>query len=182
MTFMRLSSVAQVLALLAVALQATGCGYALAGKGNSLPATIKTIGVPDFLNRSSVPDLDRLLTQAVVEEFQGKGRYTILQQSAGVDAVFTGTLVSVLFRPSTFTADNQAARKTMEVTASVEFKEIATDKVIWANPSFQLREEFQVSTSAAADAAAYLTQDRDAQQRIAKAFARSVVTSVFEAF
>jgi len=75
------------------------------------------------------------------------------------------------------------ARENITVTASVEFKEVATGKVIWANPSFQFRDEYQKTTGATGtDPTANLTQDRDAQERIAKAVARSVVTSVFEAF
>jgi hypothetical protein len=170
-------------AVLVVVAPLAGCGYALAGKGNALPATIRIIGVPDFQNRSPIPDLDRLMTSAVREEFQGRGRYTIKPDAVGVDGVFTGIILSVTFRPSTFTADNQVARENILVTASVEFKEVATGKNIWTNPSFQFRDEFQKTTGATAtDATANLTQDREAQERIAKAVARSVVTSVFEAF
>lgn len=164
-----------------VVVQTAGCGYALAGRGNALPASIRVIGVPDFQNRSSFPDLDRLMTEAVAEEFQARGRYRILREADGVDGVFVGTLVSVTFRPAAFTADNQVARNTMVVLASVEFREVATGRVIWANPAYQLREDYQMTTSAL-DPAANLLQDRDAQARIAKSFARSVVTSVFEAF
>ena len=164
-----------------LAAQVSGCGYALAGRGNALPDTIRVIGVPDFQNRSQYPDIDRYLTESVREEFQARGRYRILPQGDGVDGVFVGTLVSVEFRPATFTADNQVARNTMVVTASVEFRELATGKVIWANPSYQLREEYQMQ-GVAGDPAANLLRDRDAQLRIARSFARSVVTSVFEAF
>jgi hypothetical protein len=167
--------------VLVLALQAWGCGYALAGRGNALPDTIRVIGVPDFQNRSQYPDIDRYLTESVREEFQSRGRYRILSQSEGVDGVFVGTLVSVEFRPATFTTDNQVARNMMIVTAAVEFKEVATGKVIWANPSYQLREEYQLE-GVVADPAANLLRDRDAQLRIARSFARSVVTSVFEAF
>ena len=169
-----------VLVLLA-AVQASGCGYALAGRGNALPATIRVIGVPDFQNLSPYPDIDRYMTESVREEFQARGRYRILAQADGVDGRFVGTLVSVEFRPATFTADNQVARNTMVVTAAVEFREVATDKVIWSNPHYQLREDYQLQ-GVAGDPAANLLRDRDAQLRIARAFARSVVTSVFEAF
>src|SRR5688572_17568277 len=98
----RLRTMALVMLLAA---QASGCGYALAGRGNALPDTIRVIGVPDFQNRSQYPDIDRYLTESVREEFQARGRYRILPQGDGVDGVFVGTLVSVEFRPATFTAD-----------------------------------------------------------------------------
>jgi hypothetical protein len=99
-----------------------------------------------------------------------------------VDGLFVGTLTAVALQPAAFTADNQVSRNVLIVTASVEFREVATDRVIWANPSFQVRDEYQVSTTAAADPAALLTQDINARDRIARTFARSVVTSIFEAF
>jgi hypothetical protein len=68
------------------------------------------------------------------------------------------------------------------VIASVEFREVATNRVIWSNPTFRVTDEYQVSTSTTNDPAAILTQDLNARQRISRAFARSVVTSVFEAF
>jgi len=41
----------------------SGCGYALAGRGNALPANIVAIGVPPFVNESTTPDVDRVLTE-----------------------------------------------------------------------------------------------------------------------
>jgi hypothetical protein len=171
-----------IVAVALLVLVCAGCGYALAGRGNALPATIRVIGVPDFQNQSSVPDFDRALTDAVREEFQSKGRYTILPQSQGVDGVLVGTILSVAFPPAAFTADQQVSRSLIIVTASIEFREVSTDRVIWANPTYQVRDEYQVSTSETFDPSAILTQDVNARQRIARTFARSVVTSIFEAF
>jgi uncharacterized protein affecting Mg2+/Co2+ transport len=168
--------------LVLLALLATGCGYALAGRGNALPATIRVIGVPEFQNTSSVPDFDRALTDAVRIELLSKGNYTILPQAQGVDGLFVGTITNVTLQPAAFTSDNQVSRHVIIVTANVEFKEVATDRVIWANPSFQVRDEYQISTTTQADATSLLTTDESARDRIARAFARSVVTSIFEAF
>jgi len=54
-------SLALVAALLALTLE-SGCGYTLAGRGSFLPAYIHRIGIPLFVNTSSVFDLDRLVT------------------------------------------------------------------------------------------------------------------------
>ena len=73
---------------------AAGCGYALAGRGSFLPAYIQTIGVPTFTNRTTVFNLETLLTQKVRAEFIGRGRYQILPESTGVDALLTGEVSS----------------------------------------------------------------------------------------
>ena len=176
---MRLCQSAVVIVL---ALLASGCGYALAGRGNALPASIRVIGVPEFRSTSSVPDFDTALTDAVRIELQSKGNYTILPQAEGVDGLFIGTVTTVGLQPAAFTADNQVSRHVIVVTASVEFRDVTADRVIWANPSFQVRDEYQVSTTAQADATSLLTEDVNARDRLARAFARSVVTSIFEAF
>ncbi|ODS57042.1 MAG: hypothetical protein ABS36_05960 [Acidobacteria bacterium SCN 69-37] len=168
---------------LAGAAVTSGCGYALAGRGNTLPASIVSIGVPPFVNQSPVPDVDRVLTDAVRAEFQTKGRYRILPESTGVDGLCIGRVLSVVLQPSAFTADKQASRQLIVTTASIEFTEVAAARVIWANPSFQVRDEFDITTGESAnDPAALFTQDANALDRLARNFARSVVTSIFEAF
>ena len=59
-----------------------------------------------------------------------------------------------------------------------------TDKVLWSNPSMQVRDEYDVTTGdvAANDLAALFSQDQNALERLAKNFARSIVTSILEAF
>jgi hypothetical protein len=37
---------------LLLAMLGSGCGYTLAGRGSTLPATIKSIGIPQFTNRT----------------------------------------------------------------------------------------------------------------------------------
>src|SRR6476659_4311966 len=70
-----------------VSAASAGCGYSLAGRGSFLPAYIKTIGVPTFGNRTNVFNVETLLTQKVRAEFIGRGKYTVLPQDTGVDAL-----------------------------------------------------------------------------------------------
>lgn len=161
----------------------SGCGYALAGRGNTLPPSIVSIGVPPFVNQSPTPDVDRVLTDAVRAELQTKGRYRILPQSTDVDGLLVGRVLSVALQPAAFTAQNQVSRQLIIATASIEFTEVVASRVIWANPSFQARDEFDVTTGeSATDPTALFAQDANALDRLARSFARSVVTSIFEAF
>src|SRR5439155_18771057 len=65
----------------------SSCGYALAGRGSFLPDYIHTIGIPTFLNRTTVFNLETLLTEKVRAEFIGRGKYQTLPESTGVDAL-----------------------------------------------------------------------------------------------
>ena len=58
-----------------------GCGYALAGRGSFLPSYIRTIGIPTFTNRTTIFNLETLLTDKVRAEFIGRGKYQILPQA-----------------------------------------------------------------------------------------------------
>ncbi|HWB15352.1 MAG TPA: LPS assembly lipoprotein LptE [Vicinamibacterales bacterium] len=170
-------------AVVAAVVALAGCGYALAGRGNALPADIQVIGVPAIVNQSSTPDIDRVLTDEVRREFQGKGKYRILPQATGVDAVFSATITSVALRPVAFNSSNQVSQFAIVTTANVQFKDLHGDRIIWQNPAVSVTDEYNVTTSAVPnDPTALFTQDSAAFQRMAEKFAREVVTSVFEAF
>jgi hypothetical protein len=160
----------------------TGCGYSLAGRGSFLPEYIRNIGVPQFTNATSVVDVDRLVSEQVRTELSGRGRYKVFPQEAGVDAVLSGQITSVTLSPVSFT-NNQATRYVMTMSAQIEFKDVKTGKVLWSNQAMQFREEFEPTTGATVtDVAAYFGQDKDALNRIANEFARSVVSALLEAF
>jgi hypothetical protein len=170
------------LCLLPSALFFSSCGYALSGRGSFLPEYIRRIGVPPCVNHTSVPDLDRIVTTAVRTEFASHGRYTAVPESTGVDAVVTCTITSVVLTPSAFT-DNIASRYAVIVAASIEFKDVKADKVLWTNPSVQVREEYPVTTAlTSGDPSAFFGQDQNAMLRLADDFARTIVTSILEAF
>lgn len=162
---------------------AASCGYSLSGRGNFLPDYVRIIGIPPFGNQSSLGDLDRVLTDAVQREFESRGRYKILPDSTGVDALLVATITSVTLTPTAFTGTRQASANSVTVTAKVEFTDTHTNKVLWSNPALRFSEEYQVSSSQTAnDPAAFFGSDANALDRLAKDFARSVVTSILEAF
>ena len=178
-----LAGVCRLAALVAAVLALSSCGYALAGRGNSLPAYIRIIAVPPFANHSAIPDLDVVLSEAVRTEFSSHGRYKVTTDVVGADAVLTATINGVRRDPVAFTADRQVSRYAITVSADVEFRDTKTDKVIWSNKPVQFREEYDVTTSNASnDLRAFFGQDQTALERLAKNFAKSVVTSILEAF
>ena len=127
--------------LLALVVAHTGCGYSLAGRGSFLPAYIQRIGIPQFVNSTAVFDLDRQVTEKVRTEFIGRGKYAIVPDATGVDALLTGTISSVTLTPVAFNTSQQATRYALTLTATVEFKDMRANKVLWTNPSMQYREE-----------------------------------------
>ena len=173
-----------VVATLAVsAMMASSCGYALAGRGSTLPDHIRRIGVPTFDNQSNTPDLDRVLSEAVRREFQSRGKFIIVEETTGVDAVLTGTVRPVLMTVSALTDARQASRYLITIQASVEFKDLKDNKVLWANPGLRTSDEYEVTGNLNInDPTALFSQDANALERMARAFARNLVASILEAF
>jgi len=160
----------------------TGCGYSLAGRGSFLPTYIKTIGIPTFTNSTAIFDLDRQVSDKVRSEFIGRGKYTIVPASTGVDALLTGVIASVTLTPTALNQNQQATRYALILTVSAEFKDLHTNKVLWTNPAMQYREEFNLDPTSATDASTFLAQDVNATQRMATEFARALVSAILEAF
>jgi hypothetical protein len=160
-----------------------GCGYTLAGRGSFLPESIRTIGVPLFVNSTQVFDIERRLTERVRSEFIGRGKYRVIPEATGADAVLTGEITSITLTPSSFNDQQQATRYAIVVTTKLEFKDVKADKILWSNPLWQFREEYEVTNAeAATDVNAFFGQEANALDRIAQNFARSVVSAILEAF
>ena len=172
-----------VLSLLAV-LGGSGCGYALAGRGSFLPATIMTIGIPAFANHTTVFNLETLLTEKVRAEFIGRGKYQVVPDATGVDAVLTGTVTGISVIPIAFSEQQLASRYLFTMTMKVEFTDQRNARVLWTNDSLVFREEYELSTrgTTAIEGSSFLSQERSSFDRIASDVARSVVTSILEAF
>jgi hypothetical protein len=169
--------------VVAAFLAQTGCGYSLAGRGSFLPAYIHRIGIPQFTNQTAVFDVERRVSDRVRSEFIGRGKYTIVTEATGVDALLSGAISSITIAPAALNEQHQATRYMLTLTAAVEFKDLKTNKVLWANPGMQYREEFDVSSgSGTLDPTAFFGQDVNALDRMASEFARAVVSAILEAF
>lgn len=159
------------------------CGYALAGRGSFLPAYIKTIGIPTFANRTVVFNLETMLTQKVRSEFIGRGKYQILPEATGVDALLTGEVTAVTIQPASFTPNQLASRYAITMVAKIELRDLRENKVLWENPSVMFRQEYDASGNRAViDPAAFFQQDTNALERISTEFARTIVSAILEAF
>lgn len=159
----------------------SGCGYHLVGRG-SLPSTWKTIGVPTFENRSEVPELDRLVSEAVRAELQSRSKVVVVHETTGVDAVLTGAVVSVNRLQSGVTNDALASRYQISVVVSGEVREVKDSSVYWKD-SLSVADQYEATSgSATTDLATLFTQDRHALERMAKTIAEKLVTAILTKF
>jgi hypothetical protein len=174
----------RVLGILSVLVSSVACGYALAGRGSFLPADITTIGIPTFTNRTTVFNVETLLTQKVRSEFIGRGKYTVLPDAGNVDALLVGEVSAVTIQPAAFSNNQLVSRYVIVMTARIELRDMRRNTVLWENPGLVFRQEYEATASSGdvLDPAAFFGQDVNALDRMSTEFARTIVSAILEAF
>ncbi|HSP91404.1 MAG TPA: LPS assembly lipoprotein LptE [Vicinamibacterales bacterium] len=176
-------TILNLLLVAAMAVAGSGCGYSLAGRGSFLPDSIRVIGVPQFANQTTFLEVERRFTERVRSEFIGRGRYQVLAQESGADAVLRGSITNLSIVPANFNENQQATRYIIVINTKIEFVDLKTNKTLWENPSMVFREEYDLPPDTqAGNPSAFFGQSSNALERVANDFARTVVSAILEAF
>ncbi len=166
-------------AWLALLVMSTGCGYHTAGHSVQLPENVKTIAVPAFINETSTYRIEQMLTSSVVREFTTRTHYHILNSpDEAADATLRGTVLSTSASPLTY---NSTTGQAASVLVVVSMKVSLTDrqgKVLYQNPSYLFREQYEVSQ----DLTSFFEEGSPAFRRLSQDFARTLVSNILEGF
>ena len=158
----------------------SGCGYGLVGRGG-LDPTIKRIGVPIFRDPTGRTNLDQKITQKVTEEILKRGKVDVVQTIEGVDAIVDGEIISYLVQPVGFSGTSgatTASRYAITVTARVRYFKPGQIEPIYQNDAFTFRDEYDLGS----DPSSFFDREDQSVDRLAQAFARSLVAAMLEAF
>ena len=163
----------------ALMLLTAGCGYHIAGRGDLLPKTMKTVAIQPFGNNTMLYKLARLLPADVGHELISRTKYQLVDDPSHADAVLTGNLINYGAYPTVIDPITSRATTVMVIT-TVQFTltERATGKVLVTRPGFEVRERYEIS----GDPKAYFDESGTAMLRLSKAVARSVVSAILEKF
>jgi outer membrane lipopolysaccharide assembly protein LptE/RlpB len=166
-------------AWLLVLATSTSCGYHTAGHAVQLPENVKTIAVPAFVNETTTYRIEQLLTSSVVREFTTRTHYRLLNDPGeAADATLHGTVLSASSSPLTYNiATGQAASVLVVVSVRVSLTD-RTGKVLYQNPSYLFREQYEVSQ----DLTSFFEEDSPALRRLSQDFARTLVSNILEGF
>jgi len=155
------------------------CGYHIAGRGERLPPDIKTIAVPIFANQSSTFRIEQKLAAAITHEFLERTKFQITPNPAGADAVLKGAVKEVSRGVITYDlTTGRASSLQIQVWADVKLLDLHSNKVVYANPNFVFREEYQVSQTTSG----LFEEDQAALDRLSRDVARTLVTDLLENF
>jgi hypothetical protein len=162
-----------------------GCGYSLVGRGITTDPSIKRIGVPLFKDRTGKLGLDQKVTQRVTEELLRRGRFDVVPQATGVDALVDGEIVAYTVQPIGFGdvavaagTQTQASRYAISLVARVKYSKVGQAEPIWQSESFSFRDEYDVGDNPAN----FFDREDQTIERMSSQFAKNLVSAMLEAF
>ena len=156
-----------------------GCGYHTAGRNVVLPDHVRTLAIPAFVNQSQTYRIEQMLTAAVVREFTTRTRYQILNESSeAADATLKATILTTTSSPLTYDSRTGRAESILVVVSMKVSLIDRQGKVLFQNPSYVFREQYQVSQ----ELSSFFEEDSPALGRLSRDFAQTLVSNVLEGF
>lgn len=163
----------------ALLLLTTACGYHTGGTAVRLPSDVHTIYVPAFANVSQTYRIGQIFTEAVIKELRSRTNYRIVTANDGTaDATLAGMITNVYIAPLTYDSVTGAISSSIVVVNLRASLTTRDGKVLWSNPTFLYREQYQESTNATS----FFEEAGPAVQRIAGSFSKTLVSDILEAY
>jgi len=164
-------------ALLGLALCLCHCGYHLRGTGSSLPSYIRTVCIPMFKNQTTRFELDRKLTQGVIDELVTRGKVEITEEAEGADALMIGEILNFKATPIGFTGQATADRYSITIVTKITLRDQVNNRIIFSNPNYIYQGEYEVE-----EGTDFESVETEAIDSIVQEFAQSVVSTILEGF
>lgn len=168
----------RVLALVGALLTAS-CGYHVTGHADRMPSHIRTIAIPAFSNLTNRYRLSERIPAAIAREFLSRTRYRVVADPNQADATLTGTVANYLSFPHvTDPATGRATAIQVSVYLQLTLTDRKTGAVLFSRPNMEFRQRYEISV----DQTVYFEESDVALDRLSREVARTVVSSVLEAF
>ncbi len=123
-------------------LAALGCGYSVLGVPEGLGPDIE-IGMLE--NRSSSPGVERMLTDALHEEFLRRGQLTPAYAGGSASLVLDGVVREVSVRHSAVSTVGLALEDELELVVDVSIRRRADGRVVWRRNGWKQLERYTSS-------------------------------------
>ncbi|HEX8249114.1 MAG TPA: LptE family protein [Pyrinomonadaceae bacterium] len=148
---------------------------------SGLPKRIKKVAVPafQFEARGLRYRVESRFTEAVTKEIIRRGRGLKVQGSReGADAVVEGTIRDFNFTGVLLDREGRARIYEVTIVVAVTVRDLQENKILYDNQNFIFRDSFEFSE----DPRSFFNEEDPAVERMARAFAESVVSSVVNGF
>ena len=153
--------------------------YKPVGRGDALPKHIKTLAIPAFQNEALRFKVEQRFTDAMVNEVLRRARaLEVVADPAGADAVMNGTIKSFWVRPVVLDDLGRARLFEVAITLSLTVRDQTKNKILYDNQNYVFKDQYEIST----DPQQFFSEEGPAVDRIARDFAKSVLTTILEGF
>ncbi|MGH9802421.1 MAG: LPS assembly lipoprotein LptE [Blastocatellia bacterium] len=153
--------------------------YKPVGRGDGLPKHIRTLAILPFQNPSLRFKVEQRFTAAVVDEVLRRARaLRIVSTAEDADAVMLGTIKAFTLRPVGLDDLGRARVFEVAITIGLTVKDQTKNKILFDNQNFVFRGEYEI----AGDPKTFFSEEAPAVDRIARDFAKSVMTTILEGF
>jgi Lipopolysaccharide-assembly len=123
---------ARRLAILAVMLLASGCGYHFGASGTNLPANAQTIYVERFDNHTRQTGLNDEFMVYLKDEIASHKRLTIVDNPANADLELTGLVTQTLAVPNAFNSVLEPTQYGETLVVRAWLHDRRTGKLLWS--------------------------------------------------
>ncbi|MBI1760564.1 MAG: LptE family protein [Acidobacteria bacterium] len=153
--------------------------YKPAGRGDALPKHIKTLAIPAFQNQALRFKVEQRFTAAMVDEALRRARaLEIVSDPKGADAVMQGTIKQFFIRPVVLDDLGRARVFEVIITVALTVRDQTKNKILYDNQNFIFRDQYDISI----DPKQFFSEEGPAVDRVARDFAKSVLTTILEGF
>lgn len=161
-------------AALALVFIFTGClGYHIGPAKPNVLRDVHTIAVPVFVNRTTLPRVEVLITDTVIKQFQQDGTYRIAEENNS-DAVLKGEIVRIARASARSLRGNVLATSEFNLTMEVRYRLVSRTGTVLMPPTGVVgTTSFFVGTDVSTD-------ERQALPLAAEELAGHLVTQVTE--
>ncbi len=175
-SLLRAATVALILALIL-----TGCGgYALVGRGTTLPDDVRAVFLQPLDNETRRGELDQILTQALATELVTRQRFSLTSSVGEADATLKGAVTGFRLTPVTFDSQGRGDEYEVAITVRMAFVRNDEDETqLWASDRYQFRQTYPLGGGDPTD---FFSLENTAIELSAGDFAESMVIDILEGF
>lgn len=163
------------------------CGYKLAGFSQQIPDNIKTILIPDFVNKTNRFQVEQYITFAVRDEFIKRSNLVLVENESRADSILEGTITWFDVKPLSYSDDASSNFYKVSILVNVRFIDLQSNEIIFEGQNINFTDSYEINNyegdvgdfNAADD---FFSQETETLSKIAREFASSVVTTILENF
>lgn len=135
---------AGIVILMSIVAVSSGCGYHFLGKGRGTLQGYTSIAIPYFSNKTYESGIDRIFTDALVNEFVESREFSITAEDKA-EVVMRGVLKSFEEQAISFNKNDRAMEYRITVSLEFSVEDRATGRVLWRDKNITHNEEYRVS-------------------------------------